>query len=66
MNQKANLFGGVAAEIFFTATGANGGWDSSHEHILPIDLKEFGRQFVPALVRVTDRAGEYSTLRFVQ
>ena len=42
MNQKANLFGGVTAERFFPATGANGSWDPSHEHILSINLKNFG------------------------
>ena len=66
MNQKTNLFGGVTAERFFPATGANGSWDPSHEHILSIDLKEFGHQFFPALISMTDRAGEHSTLRFMQ
>ena len=66
MNQKTNLFGGVTAEGFFPATGANDCWDPSHEHILSINLKEFGHQFVPALFCMTDRAGEHSTLRFMQ
>ncbi len=64
MNQKANLFGGVTAERFFPATDANDSWNPSHEHILSIDLKEFGHQFVPALISMTDRASEHSYLRF--
>ena len=64
MNQKANLFRGVAAEGFFPATGANDSWNPIHEHILSIDLEEFGHQFVPALFRLTNRASEHSHLRF--
>ena len=64
MDQKANLFGGVAADRFFPATGANDSWDPSHEPILSIDLKEFGHQFVPALISMTDRASEHIYLGF--
>ncbi|MCY4078635.1 MAG: hypothetical protein OXF54_00200 [Caldilineaceae bacterium] len=62
MNQKTNLFRCAAAERFFPATGTNVGWDPFHEHILSIELKEFGHQFVPALFRMTDRASEHSYL----
>ena len=64
MNHKTNLFSGVAAEGFFPATGANDSWNPIHEHILSIDLKEFGHQFVPALFCMTNRASEHSYLRF--
>ncbi len=47
MNQKTNLFRGLAAEGFFTATGANDNWNPVHEDILTIDLKDFSHQFVP-------------------
>ena len=64
MNQETNLFGGVAAERFFPATGANDCWDPIHKYILSIDLKNFSHQFVPALFSMTDRACKHSYLRF--
>ena len=62
MNQKTNLFRCAAAERFFPATGTYHGWNPFYEHILSIDLKEFGRQLVPAFFSVTDRASEHSYL----
>ena len=62
MNQKTNLFRCAAAERFFPATGTNHSWNPFYEHILSIDLKEFGHQFVPALFSMTDRASEHSYL----
>ncbi len=64
MNQKANLFGGVAAERFFPTTGANSSRDPIYKHILSINLKYFSHQFVPALIGMTDRASEHIYLRF--
>lgn len=65
MNQKTNLFRSAADERFFPATDTNHGWNPLHKHILPIDLKEFGHQFVPALFSMTDRASEHNYLSFL-
>ena len=62
MNQKTYLFRSAADERFFPATSTNHGWNPLHEHILPIDLKKFGHEFVPALFGMTDRASEHNYL----
>ena len=62
MNQKTNLLRCAAAERFFPATGTDHGWNPFYKHILSIDLKEVGYQFVPALFSMTDRASEHSYL----
>ncbi len=62
MNQKTNLFRYAAAERFFPATGTDQGWNPFYEHVLSIDLKGFGHQFVPAFFSMTDRASEHNYL----
>ncbi len=62
MKEKTNLFRSAAAERFFAATGTYHDWNPFYKHILSIDLKEVGYQFVPALFSMTDRASEHSYL----
>ena len=65
MNQKTNPFRGLAAEGFFPATGANDRRNPIHEYILAVDLKNFGHQFLSALLCMTGRASKHIYLRFV-
>ena len=62
VHQESDLLRSLAAEGLFSTTGADGNRNPIHKDILSIDLKDFSRQFVSALLRMTDRARRHSCL----